>query len=91
MNARTFSGLSPGAAFWGTKIQMGFQIAVNLGRTDRDLGLAISVLSGIVAAYLASRGQISSARVRVIKEPALPAGCSSLAQTLFHRPAEVMA
>jgi S-adenosylmethionine hydrolase len=39
--ARTFSDLPPGAAFWYENSNGLAEIAVNLGRADRDLGLAI--------------------------------------------------
>jgi S-adenosylmethionine hydrolase len=39
--ARTFSDLPPGAAFWYENSNELAEIAVNQGRADRDLGLAI--------------------------------------------------
>ena len=39
--ARTFSDLPPGAAFWYENSNGLAEIAVNQGRADRDLGLAI--------------------------------------------------
>ena len=45
---RTFSDLPPGAAFWYENSNGLAEIAVNLGRADRDLGLAIGVPVEIV-------------------------------------------
>jgi S-adenosylmethionine hydrolase len=39
--ARTFSDLPPGAAFWYENSNGLAELAVNQGRADRDLGLAI--------------------------------------------------
>ena len=39
--ARTFSDLPPGVAFWYENSNGLVEIAVNQGRADRDLGLAI--------------------------------------------------
>jgi S-adenosylmethionine hydrolase len=39
--AKTFSDLPPGAAFWYENSNGLVEIAVNQGRADRDLGLAI--------------------------------------------------
>jgi S-adenosylmethionine hydrolase len=39
--ARTFSDLPPGAAFWYENSNGLAEIAINQGRADRDLGLAI--------------------------------------------------
>jgi S-adenosyl-L-methionine hydrolase (adenosine-forming) len=39
--ATTFSDLPPGAAFWYENSNGLAEIAVNLGRADRDLGLTI--------------------------------------------------
>ena len=39
--ARTFSAVPPGAAFWYENSNGLVEIAVNLGRADRDLGLTI--------------------------------------------------
>jgi S-adenosylmethionine hydrolase len=41
--ARTFSDLPQGAAFWYQNSNGLAEIAVNLGRADRDLGLAIGI------------------------------------------------
>jgi S-adenosyl-L-methionine hydrolase (adenosine-forming) len=41
--ARTFSDRRPGAAFWYENSNGLAEIAVNLGRADRDLGLAIGI------------------------------------------------
>jgi S-adenosyl-L-methionine hydrolase (adenosine-forming) len=41
--ARSFSDLPPGAAFWYENSNGLAEISVNLGRADRDLGLAIGV------------------------------------------------
>ena len=40
-NATTFSSLSPGTAFWYENSNGLAEIAVNQGRADRKLGLAI--------------------------------------------------
>ena len=47
--ARTFSDLPPGAAFWYENSNGLAEIAVNQGRADRDLGLAIGSPVEIVA------------------------------------------
>jgi S-adenosyl-L-methionine hydrolase (adenosine-forming) len=47
--ARTFSDLPPGAAFWYENCNGLAEIAVNQGRADRDLGLAIGSPVEIVA------------------------------------------
>jgi S-adenosylmethionine hydrolase len=39
--ARTFSDLPPGVAFWYENSNGLAEIAVNLGRADRDLGLTV--------------------------------------------------
>jgi S-adenosyl-L-methionine hydrolase (adenosine-forming) len=39
--ARTFSDLSPGSAFWHENSNGLAEIAVNQGRADRELGLAV--------------------------------------------------
>jgi S-adenosyl-L-methionine hydrolase (adenosine-forming) len=41
--ARTFSDRPPGAAFWYENSNGLAEISVNLGRADRDLGLAIGI------------------------------------------------
>jgi S-adenosylmethionine hydrolase len=46
--ARTFSDLPPGAAFWYENSNGLAEIAVNQGRADRDLGLAIGTAVKIV-------------------------------------------
>jgi S-adenosylmethionine hydrolase len=46
--ARTFSDLPPGAAFWYENSNGLAEIAVNLGRADRDLGLAIGTAVEII-------------------------------------------
>jgi S-adenosylmethionine hydrolase len=45
---RTFSDLPPGAAFWYENSNGLAEIAVNLGRADRDLGLAIGMAVEII-------------------------------------------
>ena len=47
--ARTFSDLPPGAAFWYENSNGLAELAVNQGRADRDLGLAIGSPVEIVA------------------------------------------
>ena len=47
--ARTFSDLPPGAAFWYENSNGLAEIAVNQGRADRDLGLAIGSPVAIVS------------------------------------------
>jgi S-adenosyl-L-methionine hydrolase (adenosine-forming) len=47
--ARTFSDLPPGAAFWYENSNGLAEIAVNLGRADRDLGLAIGMPVEIIS------------------------------------------
>ncbi len=47
--ARTFSDLPPGAAFWYENSNGLAEIAVNLGRADRELGLSIGVSVEIVS------------------------------------------
>lgn len=47
--ARTFSDLPPGAAFWYENSNGLAEMAVNLGRADRDLGLAIGVSVEIIS------------------------------------------
>jgi S-adenosyl-L-methionine hydrolase (adenosine-forming) len=47
--ARTFGDLPPGAAFWYENSNGLAEISVNLGRADRDLGLAIGVPVKIVS------------------------------------------
>jgi S-adenosyl-L-methionine hydrolase (adenosine-forming) len=47
--ARTFSDLPPGVAFWYENSNGLAEIAVNQGRADRDLGLAIGVPIEIVS------------------------------------------
>ena len=42
--ARTFSDRPPGTAFWYENSNGLVEIAVNQGRADRDLGLAIGIL-----------------------------------------------
>ena len=46
---RTFSDRSPGAAFWYENSNGLAEIAVNQGRADRDLGLAIGIPVEIVS------------------------------------------
>lgn len=46
--ARTFSDLPPGAAFWYENSNGLAEIAVNLGRADRDLSLAIGIPVAII-------------------------------------------
>ncbi len=41
--ARTFSDLPPGAAFWYENSNGVAEIAVNQGRTDREVGLAVGI------------------------------------------------
>jgi S-adenosylmethionine hydrolase len=48
-HARTFSDRSPGAAFWYENSNGLAEIAVNQGRADRELGLAIGVAVEIVS------------------------------------------
>jgi S-adenosylmethionine hydrolase len=43
--ARTFSDLPPGVAFWYENSNGLAEIAVNLGRADRDRGLTMAVRS----------------------------------------------
>jgi S-adenosylmethionine hydrolase len=47
--ARTFSDLPPGTAFWYENANGLAEIAVNQGRADRDLSLAIGMPVGIAA------------------------------------------
>ena len=47
--ARTFSARPPGAAFWYENSNGLAEISVNLGRADRDLGLAIGIPVEIVS------------------------------------------
>jgi len=47
--ARTFSDLPPGVAFWYENSNGLAELAVNQGRADRDLGLAIGSPVEIVA------------------------------------------
>jgi S-adenosylmethionine hydrolase len=47
--ARTFSDLLPGTAFWYENANGLAEIAVNQGRADRDLGLAIGMPVGVVS------------------------------------------
>jgi S-adenosylmethionine hydrolase len=47
--ARTFSDLLPGTAFWYENANGLAEIAVNRGRADRDLGLAIGMPVGVVS------------------------------------------
>ena len=47
--ARIFSDLPPGSAFWYENSNGLAEIAVNQGRADRDLGLAIGSPVEIVA------------------------------------------
>jgi S-adenosyl-L-methionine hydrolase (adenosine-forming) len=47
--ASTFSDLPPGAAFWYENSNGLAEIAVNLGRADRDLGLAIGVPVAVIS------------------------------------------
>jgi S-adenosyl-L-methionine hydrolase (adenosine-forming) len=46
---RTFSDRPPGAAFWYENSNGLAEIAVNQGRADRDLGLAIGIRVEIVS------------------------------------------
>jgi S-adenosylmethionine hydrolase len=48
-HARTFGDRPPGAAFWYANSNGLAEIAVNQGRADRDLGLAIGSPVEIVA------------------------------------------
>ena len=48
-HARTFSDRPPGVAFWYENSNGLAEIAVNQGRADRDLGLAIGVPIEIVS------------------------------------------
>lgn len=48
-HARTFSDRPPSAAFWYENSNGLAEIAVNLGRADRDLGLAIGIPVEIVS------------------------------------------
>jgi S-adenosylmethionine hydrolase len=48
-HARTFSDRPPGAAFWYENSNGLAEIAVNRGRADRELGLAIGVPVEIVS------------------------------------------
>jgi len=47
--ARTFSDLLPGSAFWYENSNGLAEIAVNQGRADRELGLAIGTPVGVVS------------------------------------------
>jgi S-adenosylmethionine hydrolase len=47
--ARTFSDLPPGTAFWYENSNGLAEIAVNQGRADRDLGLAIGAPVEIIS------------------------------------------
>ena len=46
--ARTFSDRPPGTAFWYENSNGLVEIAVNQGRADRELGLAIGTLAEII-------------------------------------------
>jgi S-adenosyl-L-methionine hydrolase (adenosine-forming) len=48
-HAPTFSAASPGAAFWYVNANGLVEIAVNLGRADRMLGLAVGSAIAILA------------------------------------------
>ncbi len=48
--ARTFSDVAPGAAFWYVNANDLVEIAVNRGRADVELGLALGAAIEIAAA-----------------------------------------